>query len=295
MEGTIMTTRPAVPLVVKKVGRVVSVRVGSATAARRQLPSFILVGAQRAGTTSLFRALVSHPLMYSANYHKGVNYFDVNYARDFSWYQGHFPATAALRKGSRGITGEPITFEASGYYMFHPLAAQRMARHLPEVRILAMLRDPVERGYSAWKHELARGYETESSFERALELEDDRLAGQAERMVADPGYQSFSHRHHAYVRRGQYAEQLLRLRAFFPPDRIHVVESEAFFERPETAYRGVLDFLRLPTVLPDRFDRWNGRPSSPMAEATRARLREHFSSHDSSLAALLGRDPAWAS
>jgi hypothetical protein len=289
-----MTVRTAVPHPVKTVGRLVSVRVGSATAGRRQLPSFILVGAQRAGTTSLYRALMAHPLIHSASHHKGVNYFDVNYARDFSWYQGHFPTTAHVRKRSRGVPGEPITFEASGYYMFHPCAAQRMARHLPDVRILTMLRDPVERAFSAWKHELARGYETES-FERALELEDERLAGQVDRMLADPGYQSFSHRHHAYLRRGQYAEQLLRLRQFFAPDQIHVIESESFFERPEPTYQGVLDFLELTPAVPDRFDRWNGRPSSPMPEATRTRLREHFSSHDRSLAALLGRDPAWVS
>jgi Sulfotransferase family len=238
--------------------------------------------------------MMSHPLIYSANYHKGVNYFDVNYHRDFSWYRGHFPTTSALRTRSRGTSGGPITFEASGYYMFHPSAAGRMAGHLPEVRILAMLRDPVERAYSAWKHERARGFETES-FERALVLEDDRLAGQEERMVADPGYQGFSHRHHAYVRRGQYAEQLDRLRRFFPADQIHAIESEAFFERPEATYGGVLDFLQLPPVMPDRFDRWNGRPSSPMPDETRTRLREHFRAHDESLAALLGREPAWLS
>ena len=164
-----MTVRAAMPHPVKTAGRAVSVRVGSATAGQRQLPSFILVGAQRAGTTSLFRALMSHPLIHSANYHKGVNYFDVNYDRDFSWYQGHFPTAACLRKRSRRRRpATPITFEASGYYMFHPCAAERMARHLPDVRILAMLRDPVERAYSAYKHELARGFETES-FERALE------------------------------------------------------------------------------------------------------------------------------
>ena len=73
-----MSVRAAMPHPVKTLGRAVSVRVGSATAGQRQLPSFILVGAQRAGTTSLFRALMSHPLIYSANYHKGVNYFDVN-------------------------------------------------------------------------------------------------------------------------------------------------------------------------------------------------------------------------
>ena len=96
-----MSVRTAMPHPVKTVGRAVSVRVGSATAGRRQLPSFILVGAQRAGTTSLYRALMSHPQIHSANYHKGVNYFDVNYHRDFAWYRGHFPTAAHLRKRGR--------------------------------------------------------------------------------------------------------------------------------------------------------------------------------------------------
>ncbi|GAB6985664.1 sulfotransferase family protein [Nocardioides pyridinolyticus] len=287
-----MTLRATAPHPVKAVGRAVSVRVGSATAPRRRLPSFILVGAQRAGTTSLFRALTSHPSIFSANFHKGVNYFDVNYTRPFAWYRGHFPTEASLRRHARRAGAEPVTFEASGYYMFHPCAAERIARHLPDVRILAMLRDPVERAYSAWKHEAARGYETES-FERALELEEERLTGEVHRIQADPAYYSFSHRHHAYLGRGEYVAQLRRILDLFPADRLHVIDSETFFERPETTYAGVLDFLGLPVVLPDRFDRWNGRPSSPMAVATRAALREHFAGPDAALADLLGRRPAW--
>jgi hypothetical protein len=287
-----MTVRASLPLPVKTAGRRVSVRVGTATAARRQLPSFIVVGAQRAGTTSLFRALMAHPLVYSANYHKGVNYFDVNYHRDFAWYRGHFPTVASLRQRTPG--GAPITFEASGYYMFHPCAAERIARHLPEVRLVVMLRDPVERAYSAWKHELARGFETET-FERALELEDERLDGQAERMAADPAYHSFSHRHHAYRRRGHYDEQLARLHHAVGKDRVHVVDSEWFFTRPEATYEALLDFLGLPHAFPERFDRWNGRPGSPMADTTRRALQDHFRGHDEALGHLLGRDPAWLS
>lgn len=285
-----MTVRAAMPHPVKTFGRAVSVRVGAATSSQRQLPSFVMVGAQRAGTTSLFRALMAHPQVHAANFHKGVNYFDVNYHRDFSWYRGHFPTTASLRSRSRDAA--PVTFEASGYYMWHPSAPERLARHLPEVKVLAMLRDPVERAFSAWKHEHARGFETES-FERGLELEDERLAGEVERMVADPSYQSFSHRHHAYRRRGQYAEQLAELRRHLPAEQIHVVDSEAFFERPEETFAGVLGFLGLPIVFPDRFDRWNGRPSSPMSAETREALTDHFAPHDQALAAMLGRDPAW--
>jgi hypothetical protein len=114
-------------------------------------------------------------------------------------------------------------------------------------------------------------------------------------MLADPGYQSFSHRHHAYVRRGQYAEQLLRLQQHISPERVHVIESESFFTRPEAVYGELLGFLGLPAILPDRFDRWNGRPSSPMSQMTRGLLRDHFDPHDQALGSLLGRAPAWLS
>ena len=285
------TTRSAVPHPLKVAGRKMSTHLGSLTAGRRQLPSFILVGAQRTGTTSLYRALMSHPAIRSANFHKGVNYFDVNYHRSFAWYQGHFPLSPRWRSNEPGSTA-PVTFEASGYYMFHPCAPERMARHLPEVRILAMLRDPVERAFSAYKHEFARGFETEA-FDRAIDLEDSRLEGEVERMEADASYQSVAHRHHAYLRRGQYAEQLERLGRHFPAGQIHVIESESFFEDPEPTYAGVLDFLGLPAAAPARFDRWNGRPSAPMSESTRRRLRRHFRSHDLALAEILGREPAW--
>jgi hypothetical protein len=83
------------------------------------------------------------------------------------------------------------------------------------------------------------------------------------------------------------------MRDHFPADQIHVIDSESFFERPEPTFAGVLEFLGLPVVMPHRFDRWNGRPSSPMGASTRAQLRAHFSSHDTALGELLGRDPAW--
>ncbi len=280
-----MSVRAAMPHPVKTLGRAVSVRVGSATAGQRQLPSFILVGAQRAGTTSLFRALMSHPLIYSANYHKGVNYFDVNYDRDFSWYQGHFPTAASLRTRSRGAdrtsrspsrpaattcstpappSGWPTTSRTSGSWR---CCATRSSA-------------PSRPTSTSWP-----GATRPSRSSTALELEDDRLEGEVERMLADSDYQSFSHRHHAYLRRGQYAEQLDRLRSFFPADRIHVIESESFFEQPE-------DDLRRRARLPGAAGS-AARPASTAGTAARAprcrsrratRLREHFSSHDQSLA-----------
>ena len=225
-------------------------------------------------------------------YHKGVNYFDLNYDKGWSWYQGHFPVRAFAAVRTRHNGDVPVTFEASGYYMYHPHAAARLAHDLPQVKVLVMLRDPIERAYSAYRHEFARGFETES-FERALELEDARVEPELERMLADPGYHSFSHRHHSYRRRGQYAEQLHRLIDGVGRERILVVESDDFFGRPLHEYQRITDFLGLPRHEPSRFDRWNARPGSPISSAAAQFLDTALRPHDEALTQIIGQPPSW--
>ncbi|MGO9160712.1 MAG: sulfotransferase family protein [Streptosporangiaceae bacterium] len=257
------------------------------------LPGFLIVGAQRSGTVSMDRALRQHPAVFGGILREEVHYFDLHYDRGVSWYQSHFPFRSWARWVARAAGSPPVTFETSPYYMFHPLAAERISRDLPEVKLLVLVRDPVERAYSAHAHETFFGYESEP-FERALELESTRLAGAAERIVADPGYASHSHQHHAYRTRGQYAEQLERLECLFGRDRIHVVESQAFFTSPEPAYDTVLEFLGLPHVGYPNFKRRNTRPrSAPMHKHVRAALKEHYRPYDERLAKWLGHEPSW--
>ncbi|HEU4421603.1 MAG TPA: sulfotransferase [Pilimelia sp.] len=272
--------------------RSVSRTVGRWTASNRLAPGFLIVGAQRCGTTSLFKTLSQHPAVLPAVYHKGVHYFDTAYDRGTDWYLGHFPMVRraeAVREtlGVRGITGE-----SSPYYMFHPLAPDRIARDLPDVRLLVLLRDPVERAYSAHAHELARGFEAEP-FERALELEAERLAGERDRMIADPTYNSERLQHNGYVARGQYVEQLEHLTEVFGRDRLHVVDSDEFFADPRPAFDAVCDFLGLPRWDDITFGKHNARTRSPMSAELRARLDAHFAPYDERLAAWWGRVPSW--
>jgi hypothetical protein len=256
------------------------------------LPGFLIVGGQRCGTTSMYRALRQHPSVLKAVLHKGVHYFDTNYGRGIGWYQAHFPLKAHARWIERTTETAALTFESSPYYMFHPLAAERIERDLPGVNLIVLVRDPVERAYSAHAHESARGFETEP-FDRALQLEAQRLDGETERIAADPAYVSLSHQHHAYRERGKYSEHLTRLARLFGRERIHVVDSGEFFARPEPVYDGVLGFLGLPHRGYPRFDRHNARPRSPMPSALRAALDEYFIPYDERLAEWLGRPPSW--
>ena len=176
-----------------------------------------------------------HPDLVRPTFSKGIGYFDVNYDRGMRWYRGHFPVSSLARVRHRA--GRPVAFESSGYYAFHPLAAGRIARDLPGVRVVMMVRDPVERAHSAYKHEFARGFETEP-FAEAIALEPERLRGEVDRMVADPAYVSFEHRHHAYVGRGEYATQVERFRAELGDDRVYVLDADDFFAEPVPADRG---------------------------------------------------------
>ncbi|NRQ34442.1 sulfotransferase [Nonomuraea sp. NN258] len=267
---------------------------GRFTSGVRVLPSFLIAGGQRCGTTSLYRALAQHPLLLKPCLHKGVHYFDVNYARPLSWYQAHFPLKAGVALLAHRYGGRPLAFESSPYYLFHPLAGARIAADLPGVKLIVLVRDPVARAYSAHAHEVARGFDTESHFEYAVELESGRLAGAEPAFRADPYAVHHSHRHHAYLARGRYAEQLDRLEPLFGRDRILVLDSHRFFADPEHVHDRVLEFLGVPHLAYPAFDRHNGRfTAKPMPAAVERRLRDYFEPYDAALVRWLGGEPSW--
>lgn len=261
------------------------------TAPLRMLPDFLIIGAQRCGTTSLFKTLVQHPLVARPFLRKGVHYFDTQYANGPRWYRGHFPvaATSGLRRLGRG---RPLTGESSPYYMFHPQAAARIAADLPSVKLIALLRDPVERAYSAHAHERARGFETED-FERAIALEPERLRGERERVLAEPGYESPAFQHQAYLTRGRYHEQLSRIEDLVGRERLLVVDSQDFFDAPQQPFSEVLDYLGLAWDDGITFEQHNARSRSPMSDQLRAELLEYYAEPDDQLASWWGRTPSW--
>jgi hypothetical protein len=283
--------RHLVPRPLQPAARSLYLHIGPATSRYRMEPSFLVIGGQRCGTTTIFKSLSEHPQVRRPPVEKGTDYFTLNYTRGRSWYRGHFPVAGPTRR--REGRSAPVAFEACTYYLFHPFAMERIAADFPHIKLVAMLRDPVERAYSAYKHEFARGFETEADFGRALDLEDERLEGEIARMRLDPDYESHAHRHQAYTRRGQYAEQLERVLELFPAEQLHVMESERFFSDPEGEFASLLGFLELDAWSPGTFEQHNARPSAPMPEHLRDRLRAHYKGHDARLADLLGRQPGW--
>ncbi len=258
----------------------------------RMEPDFLIVGAQRAGTTSLYKTLVQHPAVLPAGLHKGVHYFDTDYQQGAAWYRSHFPLRLTAARSGRRHGTTPITGEASPYYMFHPMVPGRIASDLPDARLVVLLRDPVERAYSAYTHERARGFET-LPFEDAIAAEPDRLAGEEERLRADPSYVSPAHQHNAYLARGRYIEQLERLESAVGRDRLCVIDSDELFVDFQSVFPPVLEHLGLDPWMPDSFEQRNARPRTKLEPEIRRRLEDHFAPYDERLAAWWGRDPGW--
>ena len=255
-------------------------------------PDFVIIGAQKGGTTFLHHLLSQHPLVEPA-VRKEVHFFDWNFDKGIEWYRQCFPDPKW--KGGRKI----ITGEASPSYLFHPLVAERMAETVPQARLIAMLRNPIDRAYSHYQMQVRRGQEPRA-FEEAIEAQLSRLRAEAEgdETREDTSHDGFKQQMvFAYLSRGIYVDQLLRWRESFSTEQMLVLSSEDFFERPVETLKVVLDFLDLPEWAPEaselRKRRHRGGYEQEMDPSTRRRLEEFFEPHNRRLYGYLGVDFGW--
>jgi Sulfotransferase domain len=260
-------------------------------ARNRRLPDYIIAGAQKSGTTSLWAYLCEHPNV-DPPIEKEVNFFDRNYDRGMNWYRMHFP-TGRAGDSSEAASARAITGEATPNYMFQQRALERIAEALPGVKVILLLRNPVDRAFSHYQLKLKRRQETRS-FEEAIDAETERLETDHERIIADPDYYARMHDRYTYLARGLYADQIARCRRFFRPERLLILESGKFFKDTAQVFERVCDFLALPRWQPREFgNRYPGRYRERMGDATRRRLVAYFAPHNARLYAQLGTRFDW--
>ncbi len=262
---------------------------GLLPAALQSMPDFIIIGAQRAGTTSLYRYLAEHPDILPAS-HKEVHFFDFNYNRGLRWYRSHFPSSLSIRRlGKR----DAITGESTPYYLVHPLVPPRVASHLPDVRLIILLRNPIDRAFSHYRHECVLGRES-LSFADALTAEESRIEGESPTSArADPdakNAQRFS-----YLTRGRYADQLDRWLRHFKRDQILILRAEDQYSDPDTCLRRVHRFLgrQERALSSNRVHNASPPGESAVSPAVREHLAAYFRPHNMRLYQLLGVDFGW--
>ena len=206
-----------------------------ATSSLRRYPDFIIIGAQKSGTTSLYHYLAQHPEIL-VNI-KEVHYFDNNFHKGNKWYLSNFPITLRYFRRKGAIAGE-----ATPYYICHPHAPWRIKELLPHIRLIAVLRNPVDRAISHYFHEVKKGRETLPIME-ALEKEEERCGQEWQTMIADPSYNSTQFQRFSYKRRGIYVDQLRRYWECFSREQLCIVNSDDMFRDPQEVLRKIFHFL----------------------------------------------------
>ena len=229
-----------------------------------RLPDFLGIGTQKGGTTYLHGLLKQHPQVYLA-YPKEVHFFSLYYDKGLNWYSHKFDIAAA----------DQSCGEITPYYLFHPLAAERIATALPKVKLVVLLRDPVDRALSQYFHSKRLGLES-LDLEEALIAEPRRLSD-AEAALKRGEFHK-SHQQHSYLSRSRYENQLLRFEKLFPSAQLLVLRSEDLFERPQQLWQKVLDFLELDeSPLPVSGSLYAGRgESAEVSTGLRQQLQEQL-------------------
>lgn len=256
------------------------------------MPDFIIIGAQRCGTSSLYNYLIQHPSIIPAR-KKEVHYFDLQFQKGNEWYRSNFP-TIFYKRIIKLIRGNSLTCEASPYYIFHPLAAGRIKQILPDVKLICILRDPVVRAYSHYCKEVRMGREN-LLFEEAIINESKRLEGEIEAFYRDPYYHSDNYRWFSYLTRGHYEEQLKRWFKFFKKDQFFFMISEKLFKDPVSELKKITRFLGLPEYSLKEYNKFGSskKKTDVISKKVREKLAKYYYPYNERLYNLLGKDFKW--
>ena len=246
----------------------------------RALPDFMIIGTQKGGTTSLYKYLAKHPNIKSNYVVKELSFFDEYYSRGEIWYKSNFPKR---KKGK-------LYFEGTTHYLYNPLIPKRVKKMLPNVKVIALLRDPVDRAYSSYKHQVRAGREA-LNFEDAIQAEPERLNGEKEKLLSDPTYISYNYNHFSYIERGKYADQINNWLEYFPKEQILILPSKDFFKNTDNSLKQIYSFLGVEYIKTPIEKKHNtGDYKDTMSEEMRKKLKLIFKPYNAKLQKLLGRD-----
>ena len=237
-------------------------------------PNFIIIGASKCGTTSLFFYLSQHPQILPPH-KKEIDFFNYNFDLGLSWYLAHFPAIA---DGKQFITGE-----ASPFYMYDPLARARIKQLFPDIKLIIMLRNPVKRTISEYYHAINQDLE-QRSLSEIIDTERKLLATKSRSEVME----SFG-----YLFNSIYLDKIAKWQADFTEENILIIDSESFFERTEVVMQQIWQFFDLPAIALPQHIRYNVGSYPPVCQQIERQLQEFFAPYNQELAAYLNRNFSW--
>ncbi|QLH04006.1 sulfotransferase [Nitrosopumilus oxyclinae] len=252
------------------------------------LPDFLIIGAAKSGTSSLYEYLNQHPSILPCVV-KEPNYFTAYYNRGLDWYKSCFPF-----KAKRFFCPEKkfLTGEATARYYWYPFAPERVKQLLPNCKIILLLRNPVERSYSHYKMRYKNKI-IDQTFEQEILDEPKRIEGEWDKMLNDENYFSFKFNSNGYLTKGLYINYITKWFELFPKKQILVIKAEDFFSNPEKITNETLEFLGLPSIKLKNYEIMRKGLDDKLTSDIRKKLIDYFKPYNQKLYDFLNVDFGW--
>ncbi|MEM1171633.1 MAG: tetratricopeptide repeat protein [Cyanobacteria bacterium P01_H01_bin.35] len=241
-----------------------------------QKPDFIIIGVHKGGTTSLYSYLTQHPQIIPP-IKKEMDFWSWKFNESINWYLAHFPG---ISEGKNLLTGE-----ASPSYFDHPNAAKRIYQFLPKIKLIILLRNPVDRAISQYHQWLRLNWEN-----RSLE---DAIKSDLEKLTKAPEKVNYWMKELNYLARGVYVEFFKEWMSLFPREQFLILKSEDFYVNPKASMQEVLKFLDLPEYELPEYKNYNSGNYSQIDSLMRKSLSNYFRFHNYRLEEYLGMKFNW--
>ncbi|GAB4377340.1 MAG: hypothetical protein Kow00121_26480 [Elainellaceae cyanobacterium] len=251
-------------------------------------PDFLIIGAQKAGTTSLYQYLTQHPQITGNKSWKEIRYFDLpeNYSKGMAWYLGNFP--------TKWEKQDRLTFDASPSYLYFKHIPELIQQDLGSIKMIAILRNPTERAYSAWQmyHSFA-----DNAHQNLREIADSRTFSEA---IQDELARKIAAYPYDYVGRGKYVEQLENYYQYFDRSNILVLSFDQLRKDACSILQEICEFLNIRAFPQDAVRQLQKEKhnvgkyqQSDGDRATVEQLRNYFLPYNEKLYQLLGEIYPW--
>ena len=258
------------------------------TSSVRVLPNFFVIGAGRTGTTSLYHYLNQHPCLTKSAYDE-LGYFDDNFHLGLNWYRSLFP-TKFTQKKVESKHGKFLTYDVTPQYIRRPWTARRISSYFPTTKLIAVVRNPVDKTYSHYNMSTVESNE-KRSFEKIITKEIEEFQKTRYEDKDDSYFSTVVEE--SYLARSFYQEQLEIWFKLFPKKQILVIKSEDLSNKTSKVLQDIFNFLMLPEYEIQDISRHRVSNYSQMNSNVRKTLLEFFRPYNKRLYEFLGRDFGW--
>jgi hypothetical protein len=245
---------------------------------QKYLPNTIIIGAQKSGTSSLSRYILQHPNA-CGGLNQETHFFDEHYNKGLKWYVNQFPL----------VGNKKVKLDCTPIYMYEKKCFDRIRNTLGNPKIIAILREPVDRTWSHYRH-VRRGMGKKGEEDRALEkaIEDDISTVKSGRILGNGSYKDT---YHSYVRRSLYEPQLKRFVNEYEKN-VLIIKSKNLLRDPKYVMCKVFDFLNLNSVQITH-QQVNSANYPKIDASIREKLQKFFYPYNKALYKLLDVEPLW--